>query len=139
MATYLTDDNLLKMLEHNLEIITDYMDTASVDALETELKWYIDASKEYIKREGITLVDTIGDAMLVTMYAGWLYERRKSGDSYATMPRMLRWNLNNRLFSEHISGTPEPAPEPDPDPNPDPEPDPDPDSTDTGGSDAGQP
>lgn len=139
MATYLTDDNLLKMLEHNLEIITDYMDTASVEALETELKWYIDASKEYIKREGITLVDTIGDAMLVTMYAGWLYERRKSGDSYATMPRMLRWNLNNRLFSEHISGTPEPAPEPDPDPNPDPEPDPDPDSTDTGGSDAGQP
>lgn len=131
MAIYLTDDNLLKMLEHNLEIITDYMDTASVEALETELKWYIDASKEYIKREGITLVDTIGDAMLVTMYAGWLYERRKSGDSYAVMPRMLRWNLNNRLFSEHISGTPEPAPEPDPDPNPD--------STDTGGSDAGQP
>lgn len=133
MAIYLTDDNLLKMLEHNLEIITDYMDIASVDALETELKWYIDASKEYIKREGITLVDTIGDAMLVTMYAGWLYERRKSGDSYAVMPRMLRWNLNNRLFSEHISGTPEPAPEPDP------EPDPDPDSTDTGDSDAGQP
>ena len=138
--TYLNDENLLKMLEHNLEVITDYMDAASVEALETELGWYIDAAKEYITREGITLADVIGDAMLITMYAGWLFERRKAGDSYAVMPRMLRWNLNNRLFSEHVSGTPEigpdpdpePTPEPDPEPEPDPDPDPEPDPGDSG-------
>lgn len=103
---YIEEDALLTMLEANLEIITDYMDPEAVAAKEMELGWYLSAASEFIRREGITISDTIGDATLIVMYAGWLYERRKSGDTYQQMPRMLRWNLNNRLFSEHISGAP---------------------------------
>lgn len=103
---YIEDAVLLDMLKMNQEILTDYMDPEAVAAKNRELGWYIGQAKEYIQREGITLVDTIGDAGLVTMYAGWLYGRRKAADPAAGMPRMLRWNLNNRLFQEHVSGTP---------------------------------
>ena len=101
----MTDDELLTMLESNLELILDYMDSEAREAKEAELTVYLNAAKKYIETEGITLdlTDT-GDCLLVVMYAGWLYERRKSQDTLA-MPRMLRWNLNNRLFSEKINET----------------------------------
>ena len=38
------------------------------------------------------------DALLVEMYAAYLYRKRKEQQN--EMPRMLRWALNNRLFSE---------------------------------------
>ena len=64
----------------------------------------IHAAQEYIKTEGITLSGSDpGDVMLVEMYAAYLYrERRNTGDA-SKMPRMLRWALNNRLFSQKIS------------------------------------
>lgn len=105
MATY-TDEVLLTMLKQSLEIITDYMDAEAKEQKNTELKWYIDSAQEYILREGIHLEDTIGDAMLQVMYAMWLYDKRKTtGSKYTSyyiqnMPRMLRWNLNNRLLQE---------------------------------------
>lgn len=104
---YTENEVLLEMLKANQEILTDYMDPEAAEAKNRELGWYISTAREYIEREGITLVDTVGDAMLITMYAGWLYGRRKAADPAAGMPRMLRWNLNNRLFQEHVSGTPE--------------------------------
>lgn len=98
----MTDAELLVMLEANLEIITDYMDAAAAAAKETELGQYISAAKSMIATEGITLdLADIRDCMLVVMYAGWLYDKRK--DATVGMPRMLRWNLNNRLFSEKVS------------------------------------
>lgn len=105
MATY-TDEVLLTMLKQSLEIITDFMDADAKESKNTELKWYVDSAKEYITREGINIKDTIGDAQLITMYAMWLYDKRKTtGSKYTSyyiqnMPRMLRWNLNNRLFQE---------------------------------------
>ncbi len=108
MPTY-TDEVLLTMLKQSLEIITDYMDAESRQAKDTELKWYIDTAQEYIRTEGITLQDTIGDAMLQVMYAMWLYDKRKTtGSKYTSyyiqnMPRMLRWNLNNRLLQEKVN------------------------------------
>lgn len=107
MATY-TDEVLLTMLKQSLEIITDFMDADAEEAKNTELKWYIDSAQEYIKREGITLQDTIGDATLQVMYAMWLYDKRKTtGSKYTSyyiqnMPRMLRYNLNNRLLQEDV-------------------------------------
>lgn len=107
MATY-TDEVLLTMLKQSLEIITDFMDADAEEAKNTELKWYIDSAQEYIKREGITLQDTIGDATLQVMYAMWLYDKRKTtGSKYTSyyiqnMPRMLRYNLNNRLLQEKV-------------------------------------
>lgn len=107
--TYIEDENLLEMLKQSLEIITDFMDATARASKENELMWYIETAKEYIAREGITLVDTQGDAGLITMYAMWLYDKRKTtGSKYTSyyiqnMPRMLRWNLNNRLFQEKVS------------------------------------
>ena len=52
-----------------------------------------------IEREGATALDlsTLEDKQLVVMYAAWLWRRR---DTQEGMPRMLRWALNNRIFSE---------------------------------------
>ena len=94
-------ETLLIMLKSNLELITDYMDSVAKAEKETELTQYIYASITYIEREGITLnFDDISDNLLVTMYASWLYDKRKDG--VAVMPRMLRYNLNNRLFSQKV-------------------------------------
>lgn len=93
---------LLRMLENNLELILDYMDSQAKVTKETELMQYLDASFRFIEREGITLdLENIDDESLVVMYAAWLYDKRKDG--VAIMPRMLRYNLNNRLFAEKVN------------------------------------
>lgn len=51
-----------------------------------------------IEREGIELTDSIPDGMLCVSYAAFLY--RKRADSEFSMPRHLRWSLNQRLLSE---------------------------------------
>ena len=92
---------LLAMLKNNLEILTTFMDESSVERIDAELLQYIQTSATFINREGITLdLEDISDNMLVVMYSAWLYEKRK--DPTAQMPRMLRYNLNNRLFSEKV-------------------------------------
>ncbi len=92
---------LLKMLENNLELILDYMDGEARLSKETELKQYINSSISFIEREGITLnLNDISDCMLVSMYSAWLYDKRKDG--VAIMPRMIRYNLNNRLLEEKV-------------------------------------
>ena len=92
-------ETLLTMLKYNLEIITDYMDAEAKDQKDTQLGYYIDSAVSFIEREGITLdYENIGDLMLITMYAQYLYDKRMDGVS--VMPRALRYNLNNRLFQE---------------------------------------
>ena len=101
----MTEAELLSMLKLNLEIITDYMDAEAKTAKEAELLQYLNASREYITREGINLEDdSVGDAQILVMYASWLYGRRKADNTYGAMPRMLRWALNNRLFEQDITG-----------------------------------
>lgn len=63
----------------------------------------IQAAKTYITTEGINLTCSAGDGMLVEMYAAYLYRRRR--EENVGMPRMLRWALNNRLFSEKARAT----------------------------------
>lgn len=102
----MTNTELLSMLKLNLEIITDYMDAEARTAVEAELTQYLNASREYITREGIDLdSESAGDAMILVMYASWLYGRRKADNTYGAMPRMLRWALNNRLFEQSINGS----------------------------------
>lgn len=86
----MTDDEILKILKIDLQV--------SSTALDTYLNSLIGAAKEYISTEGITLTESVGDAQLVEMYAAYLYRRRR--EENVQMPRMLRWALNNRLFSE---------------------------------------
>jgi len=104
----MSNDVILTMLKQGLEIITDYMDAESKAAKDLELMQYVQTAEVYIEREGIVLQDVVDDQMLVSMYAMWLYDKRKTtGSKYTSyyiqnMPRMLRYNLNNRLFSQKV-------------------------------------
>ena len=104
----MNNEIILTMLKQGLEIITDYMDADSKAAKDLELMQYIETAESFITREGINLEDTVDDQMLVSMYAMWLYDKRKTtGSKYTSyyiqnMPRMLRYNLNNRLFQQKV-------------------------------------
>lgn len=95
-------ENLVTMLQYNEEIILDFMDDDAKAMLTTQLSQYVQTAANFIEREGITLdLEQIDDSMLVVMYASWLYDKRKDGVSI--MPRMLRYNLNNRLFAQKVN------------------------------------
>ena len=67
-------------------------------AYDTRLTEIIKSSYQMIEREGASLdVDKLEDAQLVVMYSAWMWRRRDTGEG---MPRMLRWQLNNRIFDE---------------------------------------
>lgn len=81
---------MLEMLKVDLGI--------STTAYDERLIQYIETAKTAIAEEGITLdLEVIRDCTLVIMFAGWLWSKRDTG---AAMPRMLRYELNNRLFTE---------------------------------------
>lgn len=61
----------------------------------------INAAMQMIAREGITLTASSEDMQLVEMYAAYLVRKRATIEA---MPRMLRWALNNRLFSQKAGG-----------------------------------
>lgn len=89
----MNDATMLEMLKIDLGI--------STNAYDQRLAQLLTVSKDYIEREGISLDDTkASDMNLVVMYASWLWSKRDKNES---MPRMLRWNLNNRLFAEKVS------------------------------------
>ena len=83
----------LALLKVQLGIVTEAYDEMLTALLE--------AAAREITREGITLTEA--DHLLEILYAAWLWRRRDTGEG---MPRMLRYALNNRLFSEkgHIDG-----------------------------------
>lgn len=87
----MTDQDILTVLKSDLNI--------SVTSRDAYLLNLIVAARAYIVGEGITLADeSVPDGMLVEMYAAYLY--RKRNEQETTMPRYLRWALNNRLMSE---------------------------------------
>lgn len=89
----MNDTTMLEMLKVDLGI--------STTAYDARLTQYLASAKDYIEREGITLDNNkASDMNLVVMYASWLWSKR---DTTEAMPRMLRWNLNNRLFAEKVS------------------------------------
>lgn len=102
----MTDADLLVMLKSNLEI---YPENTTQDLYLTQL---IGVSRLEIEREGINLQDDLSDDNLVVMYAAYLFRKRASDGAdaaYSTaamrqvgMPRMLRYALNNRLFSQKM-------------------------------------
>lgn len=85
-------DTMLTALKVDLGITTA--------AYDERLGQYIDAARAAIETEGITIDDTlVSDGNLVVMYAAFLWRKR---DTQEGMPRMLRWMMNNRLFSEKL-------------------------------------
>ncbi len=86
---------MLDMLRTDLGITTNKYDV--------RLYQYIEGAEGLIKEEGINLdLDNIKDQQLVVSYAAWMWRRR---DSMEGMPRMLRWQMNNRLMSQKMGGT----------------------------------
>ena len=61
---------------------------------------YLEAAKKEITAEGVTLdLTDIDHVQTVIMYAGWKWRRRDTGEG---MPRMVRYQLNNLIFQQHI-------------------------------------
>ena len=88
----MTDAQILVSVKTNLGITSSAYD----DALGED----VTAAKAFIAREGAGSFDpsaSAEDARLTVMYACYLWAQRK--DPTAQMPRMLRWALNNRIFS----------------------------------------
>lgn len=84
---------LLSFLKYDLQLVTA--------AFDTYLTQLLDAAVDFITREGIELTDSAEDLQLVQMYAAYLYRKRAQNDP--VMPRMLRFALNNRLFSQKMN------------------------------------
>ena len=87
----MTKEERLTLLKNDLQMLTSSNDTL--------LSSLLDASVEYIQKEGITLVENdIGIDMAIVQYAAYLFRKRASEET--AMPRFLRYNLNNILFSQ---------------------------------------
>lgn len=87
----MTKEERLTLLKNDLQMLTSSNDTL--------LSSLLDASVEYIQKEGITLVENdIGIDMIIVQYAAYLFRKRASEET--VMPRFLRYNLNNILFSQ---------------------------------------
>lgn len=88
----MNESTMLQMLKIDLGITTT--------AYDERLLQYLTSAKDAITKEGITLDDSvISDGNLVVMYAAWMWRKRVTNEG---MPRMLRWQLNNRLFGEKV-------------------------------------
>jgi hypothetical protein len=89
-------DNLLTMLKTDLGIL-------STTVYDERLRSYLTSAMDAIRKEGATTISPSSplDAQLIVMYAAWLWRKR---DSMEGMPRMLRWQLNNRVLSEKAGG-----------------------------------
>lgn len=92
----MTAAELLALTKCNLEI------PEANTLFDDYISGLIAAAEQMITREGINLNSSTEDGNLVVMYAAYLY--RKRADSAPAMPRMLRYALNNRLFSEKMGG-----------------------------------
>lgn len=91
----MTAANVLPLLQ------VDLGELYLTDERKNYLSQVIDAAIAFITREGITLEDTVEDLQLVEMYSAYLVRKRNTTEA---MPRMLRWALNNRLFSQKSGG-----------------------------------
>ena len=88
----MTKNDLLDALKVDLGI------TAS--AYDDRLKAYLDMAAEAIKHEGVVLnYGNIEHTQLIVMYAHWLWSKRDTGEG---MPRMVRYQLNQLIFHQHL-------------------------------------
>lgn len=86
------DNTMLTALKVDLGITTT--------AYDDRLGQYLQAARAAIETEGIQLTESVSDGNLVVMYAAHLWRKR---DTQEGMPRMLRWMMNNRLFSQKMT------------------------------------
>lgn len=100
----MNDADILLMLKANLEMATTSHDTY--------LNQLLDVAFKAIQEEGIKIekiasevadyeIEDIQDVNLMVMYAAYLF-RKRADEGSPQMPRMLRYALNNRLFSQKM-------------------------------------
>lgn len=91
----MADTSLVTMLKIDLGISTTVYDE--------RLGQYLDSAKAEIEREGITFPSTltVDDMQLIVLYAAWMW--RKRDGSSTSMPRMLRYMLNNKVVSQKMT------------------------------------
>lgn len=91
----MTKEDILTILKANLDLLQ-----VSDERL-AFLNHCIDSAIAFIEREGVSFSDpySVEDGSLIVMYASYLFQKRKTDEG---MPRMLRWALNNRLFSQKM-------------------------------------
>lgn len=92
----MNDERILALLQSDLGELFISEDR------KTYLLQIINAAAAMIEREGIVFESTAEDEQLVEMYAAYLVRKRASNEG---MPRMLRYALNNRLFSQKARAT----------------------------------
>lgn len=87
----MTAEQQLAILKKDLQMLTNANDDYLIQLL--------NLAKAGIKREGIVLMenDTESD-MAVVLYAAYLFRKRASSET--SMPRYLRYILNNMLLSQ---------------------------------------
>lgn len=90
----MADLNLLSMLKIDLGFKTTGYDD--------RLNQLLTVAEKEIIREGAETLDKtdLDDAQLIVMYAAWLWRKRDTQDG---MPRMVRYAINNRVFSEKMA------------------------------------
>lgn len=87
----MTDETKLTMLKHDLQLTTS--------ANDAYLAQLLTLAKSAIEREGIRLIDNVECDMAVVFYAAYLFRKRAS-QAETSMPRFLRYMLNNILISQ---------------------------------------
>lgn len=85
----------MAVLKQDLQMLT----SANDEYLRTLLEFAASA----IRKEGIMLKEDIESDMAVIQYAAYLFRKRAGTDT--AMPRYLRWQLNNMLFSQKGKAT----------------------------------
>lgn len=93
----MSENDLLMLLQADLNILRPDLTRSN------QLRHLIGTAIQMIRREGATLAEpySVEDGQLIVMYAAYLYRKRATDEA---MPRMLRWALNNRIFSEKAGG-----------------------------------
>lgn len=87
----MTGEERLAMLKVDLGI--------STTAYDERLEQYLTTAQAEMEREGASDDGTVDYSHWVIVYAGWLWRRRDTGEG---MPRMLRYALNNLVFSQQV-------------------------------------
>lgn len=86
----MTDKEKLTLLKNDLQRLTS--------ANDEYLSALLSQSASAIQTEGIVLDGTIECDMAVVQYAAYLFRKRAANET--SMPRFLRWNLNNILMKQ---------------------------------------
>lgn len=88
------EDTRLIILKKDLQMLTNSNDEY--------LKQLLKMSEKLIRREGIDITLDIDVQMSIIHYAAYLFRKRAGRDT--AMPRFLRYELNNILFSQKAGG-----------------------------------